>query len=84
MTTHSCCASTTTPAMRLPPTMAAAPTVTITQHSTAAYTGWYHINTSWDQDYYDTYASVNVYKSRFPTTTRIIVPRSHHRAYYRP
>ena len=48
---------------------------------TAAYTGWYYINASWDQDYYDTYASVNVYESRFPTTTRIIGTDAHDTLY---
>jgi hypothetical protein len=48
---------------------------------TAAYTGWYYIDASWDQDYYDTYASVNVYESRFPTTTRIIGTDAHDTLY---
>jgi hypothetical protein len=32
----------------------------------APYTGWYYIDASWSQDYYDTYASLNVYEDRVP------------------
>lgn len=32
----------------------------------APYTGWYYIDAAWSQDYYDTYASVNVYEDRAP------------------
>lgn len=31
---------------------------------TAPYTGWYYINASWDQGYYQTYASINVYEEK--------------------
>ena len=32
----------------------------------APYTGWYYIDASWSQDYYDSYASLNVYEDRIP------------------
>ncbi|WP_183407291.1 DUF4214 domain-containing protein [Massilia aurea] len=32
----------------------------------APYTGWYYIDASWSQGYYDTYASVSVYEDRVP------------------
>ena len=32
----------------------------------APYTGWYYIDASWSQDYYDTYVSLNIYEDRIP------------------
>lgn len=48
---------------------------------TAPYTGWYYINASWDQDYYDSYASVNVYESRVPTSNAIVGTGGHDTLY---
>lgn len=48
---------------------------------TAPYTGWFYINASWDQGYYDTYASVNVYESLAPATTRITGTAAHDTLY---
>lgn len=32
----------------------------------APYTGWYYIDAAWSQDYYDSYASLNIYEDLVP------------------
>ena len=48
---------------------------------TAPYTGWYYIEASWAQDYYDTHVSVNVYESRLPVINQIIGTSGHDTLY---
>jgi serralysin len=50
----------------------------------APYTGWYYIDAAWSQDYYDTYASVNVYEDRapvYPITNTIVGGAGHDMLY---
>ena len=50
----------------------------------APYTGWSYIDAAWSQDYYDTYASVNVYEDRapvYPITNTIVGGAGHDMLY---
>jgi len=50
----------------------------------APYTGWYYIDASWSQDYYDSYASLNVYEDRipaYPPTNTIVGAGGHDMLY---
>lgn len=47
----------------------------------APYSGWYYINASWDQDYYDSYASINVYEDRLPPLNAIVGTAGHDTLY---
>jgi len=50
----------------------------------APYTGWYYIDASWSQDYYDTHVSLNVYEDRvpaYPPTNTIIGSGGHDMLY---
>ncbi|WP_137171905.1 DUF4214 domain-containing protein [Massilia sp. HP4] len=50
----------------------------------APYTGWYYIDASWSQDYYGSYASLNVYEDRipaYPPTNTIVGTGGHDMLY---
>ena len=46
----------------------------------APYTGWYYIDAAWSQDYYDSYASLNIYEDLVPAylPTNVIVGSAGH------
>lgn len=47
----------------------------------APYSGWYYVDASWDQGYYDTYASINVYEDKLPPLNQIIGTAGHDTLY---
>lgn len=47
----------------------------------APYSGWYYIDSSWDQNYYDSYASINIYEDKLPPLNQIIGTSGHDTLY---
>jgi len=47
----------------------------------APYSGWYYIDASWDQHYYDSYASVNIYEDKLPPLNTITGTAGHDMLY---